>query len=145
MIWGSPPCRDFSKMSHVGFGSKRPNGVVFKWKDPPNPLRGLVLVKCYLEFVDKAKPLFWIMENVPYLQKYLRLSPNQTSSISRTMKRSFWGNYPDFLLPTTNDRRIKIDIQGKLRSWQRAKIPLACSQAFARACKEQLLSPSLCV
>lgn len=139
IIHGSLPCRDFFKMSFVGFGSRRPNGVIFKWKDPPNPQRGLQLVKAYLKFVEHAKPTFWIMENVPYLERYFGISPRQTSSITKTMKRSFWGNYPNFLLPTTNGQRIKINVQGKLRSWERAKIPLACSQAFARACKDALL------
>lgn len=143
VIWGSPPCRDFSKMSFVGFGSKRPNGVLFKWKDPPNPDRGLLAVRAFLRFVEVAKPTFWVMENVPYLEKYLKIKPRQTSSLTRTMKRSFWGNYPSFLLPSTTGGKIKIDVQGKLRSWERAKVPLACSHAFARACHEALLEPSL--
>lgn len=144
-IHASMPCRDFSKMAYVGFGSKRPNGVVFAWKDPPNPERGLLAVKAALKFIQDAKPTFWSMENVPGLIPYLQLKPRQVTNISKNMKRSFWGNYPAFLMPSAREKKIKIDIQGKNRSWQRAKIPLSCSRAFASAAKEKLLSQEVCV
>jgi site-specific DNA-cytosine methylase len=137
VIWGSPPCRDFSKMARVSKGSKRRDGTLWAWKDPANPERGLILVKAYLKFVKDAKPRFWIMENVPFLEMYLHIKPNQISNIERTMKRAFWGNYPTFLLPTIQGKRIKMDIGGKLRSWERAKIPITISRAFARAIKEE--------
>ena len=141
VIWGSPPCRDFSQLTHVGGLSHRKNNVKWAWKDPPNPERGLKLVLAYLDFVKKASPHFWIMENVPGLTKYLKEEPRQISKIERTKKRAFWGNYPNFLMPCATGRNLVKgihNIQGKYRSWKRAKIPLTCSRAFARACKEQL-------
>jgi len=140
VIWGSPPCRDFSLFAI--FAKKREElGQKGRWKIPPNPKRGLELVKCFLRFVQDAKPKIWIMENVPQLERYLGIKPNQVSYIGRTMRRAFWGNYPYFLMPTDLSKpsifRHRWD--SKLRSWQRAKIPLACSIAFARACKEELL------
>jgi site-specific DNA-cytosine methylase len=134
----SMPCRDFSKMAFVGFGSVRNDGVKFAWKDPPNPERGLIAVKSALHFIFAAEPTYWSMENVPGLIPYLEIKPRQVTNISKNMKRAFWGNYPSFLMPTAREKKIKIDIQGKNRSWQRAKIPLTCSRAFARACREAL-------
>lgn len=146
VIWASPPCRDFSRMSHVGFGSKRQDcRGKWAWKIPPNPQNGIKLVQAFLEFVKKAEPKMWIMENVPYLEKYLGMKPIQTSLIEPTKKRSFWGNFPPFLMPMSEGLSIAKNIkgriyciQGKNRSWQRAKIPLLCSRAFAQACKEKL-------
>lgn len=138
VVWGSPPCRDFSQMSFVGKGSVRADGTKWAWKVPPNPQKGLELVKTYLDFVEKANPHFWIMENSHLLTRYLEEKPRQISNIQRTMKRAFWGNYPDFLMPCTNNRTLKWLIGGSTRSWLRARIPLACSRAFARACRETL-------
>jgi site-specific DNA-cytosine methylase len=139
VIWESPPCRDFSRMARVGSGSVRPEVKgLWKWKNPPDPQRGLLLVKHFLQFVEDAKPKFWILENVPYLKSFLGIKPRQVTSLTRTMKRAFWGNFPPFLMPTLSAGRLKMDIQGPLRSWERAKIPVVCSSAFARACKAAL-------
>jgi DNA (cytosine-5)-methyltransferase 1 len=148
VIWGSPPCRDFSPMAHVGYGSKRSDSKgKWAWKKPPNPEEGLKLVTAFLHFVRNAEPKIWIMENHPNLAKYLNLEPKQISRISPTRRRAFWGNFPNPLLipveETPNVAKSKMGrvycIQGKNRSWQRAKIPLACSQLFAKACKQKLL------
>ncbi len=154
VVWGSPPCRDFTRIADV-YGHN--------WKEPPNPAKGLVLVRKFIDFVKKANPKFWILENVYCLKDYLsEISPNFVSYISigknnQGKKHVFYGNFPHFLLPRTsgytiskrakgphgeswmrpNEGRI-VSIQGKLRKWERAKIPLACSRAFAKACKEQL-------
>jgi len=153
VVWGSPPCRDFSVVGKV-FGHT--------WKRPPDPKgNGMELVNAYLEFVKTAEPKIWIMENVPNLQKYYEPSVFQTNLGDKHMARCFWGNFPTFLLPKSKfkvvypgvwrkgERDSKkerslgegriFNIQGKLRKWYRAKIPLACSLAFARACKTQLL------
>jgi hypothetical protein len=140
VIHGSMPCRDFSRMASVGFGSVREDGVRFAWKDPPNPERGLLAVKALLRFIESAAPIFWSMENVPGLIPYLGIQPRQVTPITKNMKRAFWGNYPAFLMPQGREKKIKIDIQGPNRSWQRAKIPLSCSQAFAKACRKALES-----
>jgi len=147
VIWGSPPCRDFSQMAHVGYGSKRKGSKgKWAWKVPPNPEQGLKLVTSFLQFVEQAKPTIWIMENVPGLIKHLEMKPNCVTKITPTKKRVFWGNYPAFLMPLQHAKNVSKNvkgrvhcIQGKFRKWKRAKIPLACSLAFARACKTQLM------
>jgi len=133
VIWGSPPCRDFSPISHFSF----------KWKKPKNVMEGLELVRCFFRFIHYAKPRIWIMENVPQIELHLKLAkPRQVSWIGTPRKkRAFWGNYPNFLMPLQEGTpHMKT---GKpfspMRTWLRAKIPLACSLAFARACKTQLL------
>lgn len=147
VIWGSPPCRDFSKMRYVGYGSKRPDCKgKWAWKIPPNPMNGMKLVKAFLKFVEDAKPKIWIMENAPDLAIYLGQHAVATAFIEPTKKRSFWGNFPKFEIPLSEGLSVAKNvkgrlycIQGKNRSWQRAKIPLGCSHAFAKACKEALV------
>jgi len=139
VVWGSPPCRDFSRIATTD--RKFWRGQWVEWKNPANPEEGLKLVNAFLKFVQDAKPTLWIMENVPGLAKHLVLKPTQISHIGPTMKRAFWGNFPSFLMPSQ-----EIPHKSKIRDpWLRSKIPLACSRAFARACKEQLLSHSVCV
>ena len=136
VIWGSPPCRDFTRIPDHAI---RADGEVWRWKTPKNPENGLKTVNAFLDFVCKAKPTFWIMENVSGLMKHLRMSPRGCNSKILNGKRHvFYGNYPLFLMPHTHRNKLIFDFGGKLRSWQRAKIPLACSRAFARACKEEL-------
>lgn len=133
VVWGSPPCRDFSRIATTD--RKFWKGQWVEWKNPANPEKGMILVDTFLNFVRSAKPNMWIMENVPGLVKYF-CRPTQISKISPTMKRAFWGNFPPFLMPC----QTNIPLKSKIRDpWLRSKIPLACSQAFAQACKEKLM------
>lgn len=149
VIWGSPPCRDFSVVGNV-FGHT--------WKRPQDPEVGMKLVNAYLQFVKEADPTIWIMENVSNLQKHYKKAKVKTSLGDRhRMTRCFWGNFPPFLIPKQkgkvvypghwdknpkrNNRPDEGPIfvtQGKLRKWERAKIPLVCSLAFAKACKTEI-------
>jgi DNA (cytosine-5)-methyltransferase 1 len=149
VVWGSPPCRDFSQIGLL-YGKR--------WKNPPNPENGLKIVRHFLEFAKEAKPTFWVMENVANLKKHLlELQPRTEGFITYGKRHVFYGNYPLFLMP--RDMRIKIRCQNKngrdqpnmkyleptpchnraIQSGQHAKIPLVCSRAFAKACKEALM------
>lgn len=146
VVWGSPPCRDFSQIGTL-YGKR--------WKNPPNPEKGLKLIKYFLNFVAAAEPKIWIMENVALLKKYFKeLEPRTEGYITYGKRHVFYGNYPLFLMP--RDMRIKVRTKSKtgrdtakgsckmignrkLSSWQNAKIPLTCSLAFAKACKRKLL------
>jgi DNA (cytosine-5)-methyltransferase 1 len=149
VIWGSPPCRDFTILGL---------SVGYRWKRKPDPAFGLQMVNAYLNFIQSAKPKFWIMENSHRLELYLALKPRASKTvIGETMKRSFWGNFPLFLQvqdmskkkimgKSKNGKMSHLRINGKIplnESWVRAKIPLGCSLAFARACKEALDSQSM--
>lgn len=130
VIIGNPPCRDFSCIGHIG---------KYRWKDPPNPQRGLELVDAFLRIVDEARPRFWLMENVPQLREHLAIEPEVTARLAPTMKRSFWGEFPMFLVPMT-ERSATRNITGKHRAWKRAKIPFAVSDALAKAISMELKS-----
>ncbi|MCJ7632158.1 DNA cytosine methyltransferase [Candidatus Bathyarchaeota archaeon] len=146
VIWGSPPCRDFSWIS-FGFGHR--------WKRPPQPEVGLELVQSFRKFIDDAQPKFWIMENVSLLTRHFSEKPQFIAPLGKRMHRAFWGNFPPFLFSRTSKQLTKknkvgkmshIRIEGKIpdnEQFWRAKIPLACSHAFARACKEKLLESNI--
>jgi site-specific DNA-cytosine methylase len=139
VIWGSPPCRNFSAYAKLGACGWGPNRDKGKWKIPPNPEEGLRTVKQFLNFVEQAQPKIWIMENVNGLAEYFKdLKPRAIGAKIKGGKRHvFYGNYPTILIPQASSISMN-DVSGKLRSWERAKIPLSCSQAFARVCREAL-------
>jgi len=136
VIWGSPPCRDFTQLPDHWVHKDGSKG---KWKTPKNPIRGLKLVDAFLTFVDDAEPVYWIMENVHGLANYLGLKPKIFGAkLHRGKRHVFYGDFPTFLLPRAYSSVKNQDVNGPMRSWIRAKIPLACSLAFARACKNEL-------
>jgi len=151
VIWGSPPCRDFSKIS---FSLKN------KWKVPPDPEgKGMELVNAFLRVVKGAKPSFWVMENSPYLTRYLTAKPQTVTYFSPTMRRALWGHFPAFLISMDMSRGIissgtnrstgeprkithNYKYSGKIRKYERARIPFPVAVALARACKRKLLESS---
>ena len=153
VIWGSPPCRDFSTYSYA-IWKKGENYQNRKWKTPPSSNTGLKNVYAFLNFVRDAEPKIWIMENVPELEKFLEIKPVLSKvHLTKNMIRSFWGNFPFFLIPLAD--KPKYDEIAHLTKWKEinsvfpcrkvlrsfiyAMIPEPCSRAFARACKEKLL------
>lgn len=140
VIWGSTPCRNFTQLPDHAL---RADGENWKWKNPKNPEAGLELVTTFLQFVKYAEPTFWVLENVAGLANYLDLKPRAYNARILNGKRHvFYGNYPLFLIPRAIRKKRAIDYGGPLRSWYRAEIPLACSRAFAVACREGIQSIS---
>ena len=143
LIVGSPPCRDFSTIGRV-FGHR--------WKDPPDPEgRGMELINAFLTIVKVAKPTYWLMENVPRLGEWLDEKPRVTAAIGETMKRSFWGNYPAFVVPRDYNKKAfykpglfmqpRWDIYPREHlQWLRAKIPLPVACALGRAVKSAIIA-----
>ncbi len=143
VIVGSPPCRDFSVLTYLS------NHL--HWKRPPDPEKGLELVHAFLRIVEEANPRYWLMENVPNLQKWLPLKPTVSRArLSPTMTRTFWGRFPTFLIPQSNKpplighrskdpkKRGWSPYTGAFKSWERARIPLSVSRALARAIREDM-------
>jgi len=131
VIWGSPPCRDFSQLGRIG---------VWRWKRPFDPVNGLFIVRNFIEFCRRANPKIWIMENTPELLRYWpNLTPVMKAKLTPTMERMFWGDFPNVKIQMELRQPIKRLKKGSIRSWERAKIPLGCSRAFARACREALM------
>lgn len=140
VIWGSPPCRDFCIIAKT---------LGHRWKIKPNPKNGLILIDAFLKFVEHAKPSYWIMENSALARSFIPLKPRALSFLGLGMRRVFYGNYPLFLMPRDATKKLSSERQrlswkgnNKTKSWERAKIPLACSKAFAKACCEALTEKS---
>jgi hypothetical protein len=126
VIWGSSPCRNFTILNDTC------------WKEKKDPKKGLILVNAFINFVKEAQPKYWILENVFGLEKFL---PNPKISKAKVgfKKHVFYGNFPPFLLPESSKFKVRESCGwDKLAHWKRSKIPLACSQAFAVACREAL-------
>ncbi len=141
LIVGSPPCRDFSRLGRL-FGHN--------WKRPPDPEgEGMSLVNAFLRIVEEAEPHYWLLENVPDLEKYLKIPPRTTAKIGESMRRSFWGNFPSFLIPRdynkktfTKRKYLSGDHEGKnspvcldgskLAKWNRARIPLPVARSLGK-------------
>lgn len=149
LIVGSPPCRDFTRLGRM-FGHN--------WKNPPDPEgKGMGMVNAFLKIVEESKPTYWLLENVPDLEKYLKRAPRTTTYIGESMRRSFWGNFPAFFIlrdmgkkTFTKRKYLKGEHQGKnspvcldgskYASWERARIPLTISRALGKAVKSALES-----
>ena len=128
VIVGSPPCRDFTQIPDKGHTP---------WKEPKNPERGLTMVHAFLRIVEEAQPTFWLMENVKRLNEHLYLKPVCRARLGKGMYRYFWGKFPGFLIPRDMRKEI-FHLGGKLRSWERAKIPLPVARALGRAIKGEM-------
>ncbi len=116
LVIGSPPCRDFSAQARCAFRKGNP------WKTPPDPQgKGMELINAFLNFVDVAKPRYWLMENVREVKKYLNLEPVMEVKIAGNKWRCFWGNFPWF--EALYHPEIKMNYSGKLRSEKNAYIP----------------------
>ena len=135
LIVGSPPCRDFTAGSDAW------------WKVKKDPMRGLRLIKAFFNFVEVAEPKYWLMENIRGASKHVDVKPRGVFKLSRTMFRCFWGNYPSFLMPLDYAKPLMGEIdnvgwstsdEGKLRQWEKARIPLPVSRALGRAVKSAL-------
>ena len=138
LIVGSPPCRDFTQIPDVRY--KEGEGYkITPWKEPKNPKRGLELVNAFLRIIEEAEPTYWIMENVVGLTKHLELKPKMITRLGKGMKRAFWGSFPPFFVVRDYSLKPKENIQGKLRKWERAKIPIAFSRALGKAIRNAVL------
>jgi len=144
LIVASPPCRDFSRIGIM---------VGHNWKRPPDPEgEGMSIVNACLRIIDEAQPRYWLLENVPRLQKYLEREPRGTMYLGESMRRCFWGNYPAFLVPRdytkgkftkrrqlSDGRNAPICLDhSKYAKWDRAMIPEPVARALGRSVKAAL-------
>lgn len=89
---GSPPCTEFSN-------AKQCQTRTFD----------LSIVQAYLDLVEKHKPTFWVMENVPELTKYIK-EPAQILKacgygLRQRRRRAFFGTIPKDLRTFCNGHK----------------------------------------
>ena len=153
LIVGSPPCRDFTHFSKAVWKKGESYGYR-RWKEPPNPEKGMELVNAFLRIVEEAEPTFWLMENVPELERHINIKPRMEKVVlAPHMRRSFWGEFPLFLIPQalskkkygqlmkeTHFKEIKsvMPYRRLLASFIYARIPLPVARALGKAVRECL-------
>jgi hypothetical protein len=141
----SPPCTDFSTAKNLSrrFGAVR------------DTERGMVLVRECVRIARENRADYWCLENVQGAVKPISAELGQP----RLRKHSYflWGNFPGFILPSSNPLRKSQSVETrageKPRSWRwmsrdgtkaimgprsaalRAVIPYPLARALAEACK----------
>lgn len=111
IVIGSPPCQNFSVANNN-----------------PNPDKGMELILEYIKWVKELKPKYWIMENVPGVQKYLnwrikdikipkmKIINSADYGVPQIRNRCFAGNY---ILPEITHSKVDgINLFGKkIKKW----------------------------
>lgn len=111
IVVGSPPCQNFSYANNN-----------------PDPNKGMELVSKFLKFIKIIRPIYWIMENVPGIMKYLKWRITDLKmprikilncanyGVPQLRKRCFAGKY---IIPeTTHIKNGGVSLFGKiLYSW----------------------------
>jgi len=111
LIWGSPPCTEFTK-------SWMP------WCEDIDP--DMSLVEAFYTVVDEIKPKWWILENVQGAVRYLG-KPQFVSGPVR-----LWGVFPPV---NCKVKPWKWHLWGGTHQAERAKMPYNLSKAVALACE----------
>ena len=158
VVVASMPCTEFSKLTKLSYAKGQ--------RGPPEPEKGIVLVKEAYRVIIESKCNYWIMENVFGSINYLEPILGKPRVVSKPWV--LWGNFPEvmFQFEPTKQRDVKIshtfehngkggDIFGKgggrfglpedfafdpLRSWKRARIPVFLAQAMAKICRSELIN-----
>ena len=143
VVVASPPCTEFSILSRglAAMGKRK----------PPEPEKGMALVKEALRVIQLVQPRYWLIENVSGAVKYF--SPVMGAPKAIIKPYYLWGNFPRFLressymAPKIHKMGLKngsmLDAPGRfspLAPWLRAKIPFPLSLGLARACKDRIIT-----
>jgi len=123
LVWGSPPCTDFSD----GFSS--PKSIAVRAGVDYYPRDAIDLVKETKRIIDLLQPKYWIIENVRGAIKYLKPILGEPTMIIDSIV--LWGRFPKFAMPP-DFKHIKDDkawSTDPMRANKRALIPYAVSNA----------------
>jgi len=150
VIVASPPCTEFSPITKLSFRKGQ--------RGPPDPAKGMELVKETRRVIKEANPTYWLMENVMGSIPYIKEEFGKPMLEARPW--ALWGNLPMGIFPQEPMKHNKQFHQlndwqrGKggdrrglpedfpfdpLRSWKRARIPVWLAQTIAKACKATIL------
>jgi len=156
VVVSSPPCTEFSTLTNLSYKKGQ--------RGPPEPEKGIELVRAAMRVIEEVKPVYWILENVHGSIQYIEPIIGKPMLISKPWV--LWGNLPPFmfefepkrggdsLLSHTFEHSGKGgNVLGKrsgtiglpedfpfdpLRSWKRARIPVFLSQVIASQVKRLL-------
>ena len=123
LIWGSPPCTDFSD----GFSS--PKSIAIRAGEDYDPTEAIALVKETKRIIDLLQPKYWIIENVRGSIKYITRILGEPHMIIDSIV--LWGRFPKWSMPP-DFKHIKDDkawSTDPMRANKRALIPYAVSDA----------------
>ena len=88
VIVASPPCKEFSKLRFLN-----PN-------KPPNPEKGMELVREAKRIIDEVSPAIWVIENVEGSVQYIESLLGSPIFVKRPY--FLWGKFPSFFLSQSN-------------------------------------------
>lgn len=147
----SPPCTEFSKITALSaWKGQRP---------PPDPEKGLELVREGIRVRDEIQPRYWLLENVLTSRQYIEPLLGESFKVG---PYAIWGNFPKQLFTAEPRKQIKgvhaekapsgkyVITKGSdgrglpedfafdpLRSWKRARIPVFLAEEIAKACTDE--------
>lgn len=149
VITASPPCTEFSTLT------------VLSWKKgqrgPPEPEKGMELVREAIRVIDEVKPRYWLLENVYGSIPHISAILGKPTLLAKPWV--LWGNMPIGLMPFPKggDTKMSHTFEKKplnkggnrmglpedfafdpLRSWKRARIPVWLAMQIAEACRSEL-------
>jgi hypothetical protein len=141
VVTASPPCVEFSNLTKGIAAMPNPK------RGPPDPEKGLILVREVRRLLDEINPQYWIVENVEGARKHFYPIFGKPSFVNKPW--FLWGNFPKFMMPYSNRLYKTTDSSDKsilnqrnrfdpLASWKRSRIPIALSLQLAKACKSSV-------
>ena len=132
VVVASPPCTEFSSITMLSWRKGQ--------RGPPEPEKGMELVREAKRVIDEAKPRFWLLENVYGSIDHISRLLGKPLVIAKPW--ILWGNIPIPLVvyPSGRDRNKGGNRVGlpedfpfdPLRSWKRARIPIWLALQIAR-------------
>ena len=122
LLWGSPPCRDFSQAYSAPAPTAKREGREFE----PD----MSLLEAWLDLRDKLQPRYWVLENVVGAIKHFRPYVGEPSQIIGPFV--LWSNIPEIIMDRSwSHRKEDEDVwsSNPLRANIKAKIPIELSEA----------------
>jgi hypothetical protein len=83
----SPPCTEFSKITMLSYKKGQ--------RGPPDPEKGMILVREAKRIVDELKPRYWILENVMGARKYIDPLLGKPKLVANPWV--LWGQFPQVM------------------------------------------------
>ena len=151
VITASPPCTEFSTLTQLSFRKGQ--------RGPPEPEKGMELVREALRVIDEAQPRYWLLENVYGSIEHISAVAGKPILLAKPWV--LWGNV-DLGVITRPVRKMAktgptLALYGNkggnriglpeefpfdpLRAWKRARIPVWLSMQIAEAVREELRQP----